>query len=233
MAWTLAHNLQARHDAVLAIWPTMTIGEGGDAAHLAEQSDHNPDARSIVHAIDIMTETDTGFDGAAEVILAWLLAWTDDLQYVIHDRRIYTRANRFRPSPYTGPDPHTNHIHVSGKHGSVGQNAKTGTGYDVAAEAMTPPPLEVDMPLTQADADLVVKTLVGDANFTALAWRMLAVSSMSPTVTGGSKAGEANALAAAISKIPLTAVPAGPLLDADVARIATAVVELLDARLAS
>src|SRR5262249_14748131 len=117
----------------------------GDAAHQAEASDHNPDSRGIVHAIDVMFAAGTP---QANATLAWLLSDTVDLQYVIHNRRIYTRAANFAPAPYTGSDPHTNHIHVSGKHGTVGKNASTGTGYDTAAEAYHP----VGSPLKKAPA---------------------------------------------------------------------------------
>jgi len=161
-AWTLAPNLQKRVDDVHAVYPNIVVYEVGDLAHQQEQSDHNPDSRGIVHAIDVMTETDTANDGAAARILAWLLSWTDDLQYVIHDRVIYGRdeANGWRGSRYSGSDPHTNHIHVSGKHGSAGENHETGTGYSTTAEAMTPPPLEDDMPTADDvwNADIIPNT---------------------------------------------------------------------------
>lgn len=147
----LAPNLARRQAMIHDVYPTITIYGIGDTAHQAEASDHNPDARGIWHAIDIMTLTDAAHAGAAAHILAWLLSDVTDLQYVIHDRIIYGRdeANGWHGSPYTGSDPHTNHIHVSGKHGTTGRDAATGTGYDTAAEAMTPPPLEDDM--TTAD----------------------------------------------------------------------------------
>lgn len=141
MSWTLAHNLAVREASVKHCWPDMVVYAIGDQAHQAEASDHNPDSRGIVHAIDIMTETDSGHGGAAAKILAWLLSNPRDLQYVIHDRRIWGVNSGGWSGPgqaYTGPDPHTNHIHVSGRHGTVGKNAATGTGYDTAAEAMTP-----------------------------------------------------------------------------------------------
>lgn len=134
-AWTLAHNLRVRVDAIRAVYPGLEIGEIGDQSHQAEQSDHNPDARGIVHAIDPMVAAGTP---AARVILAWVLADPRDLEYVIHDHRIYERDNLWVGVPYPGSDPHVNHIHISGKHGSVGWAKATGVGYDVVAEAMTP-----------------------------------------------------------------------------------------------
>lgn len=174
MGWTLAHNLATRIAAVKHCYPKMSIGEIGDQAHQTEASDHNPDSRGIVHAIDIMTETDTANAGAAARILAWVLSSTDDLQYVIHDRVIYGRDERngWKGSPYTGSDPHTNHIHVSGKHGSTGKNAATGTGYDTAAEAMTPagspctPTEEDDMATAEEIVTELLSTKLGKSTRT-------------------------------------------------------------------
>lgn len=134
MTWSLALNLAKRSSAIHSCY-TVTIYSLGDAAHAASHSDHNPDSRGIVHAIDVMMPA-----GSSNAIttLRWLLADPTDLQYVIHDRKIYEVANGFAPRAYTGTDPHTNHIHVSGRHGSVGANSATGTGYSLAAEAYTP-----------------------------------------------------------------------------------------------
>jgi murein L,D-transpeptidase YcbB/YkuD len=129
----LAHNLDVRRSACKASYPGIVVGWIGDAAHQNEQSDHNPDSLGIVHADDFMA---TG--AHAQAIVTWLLRNPADLEYVIHNRVIWTRSNGFKPKKYTGSDPHTNHVHASGKHGSVGKNSATGTGYDVAAENMTP-----------------------------------------------------------------------------------------------
>lgn len=132
---TLAHNLFVRRTAVLHCWPTVSVFWLGDAAHQAERSDHNPDSRGIVHAIDVMLQA-----GSARAIatLKWLLSHPADLQYVIHNRKIYHVKNGFSPVAYTGSDPHTNHIHASGRHGTVGGNAHTESGYSTAAEKISP-----------------------------------------------------------------------------------------------
>lgn len=160
MAWTLAPNLERRVTIVEACYPGTVVGEIGDQKHMAEKSDHNPDSRGIVHAEDFMCNAGTA---EAKAILAWLLHDHEDLQYVIHNRIIYGRneANGWNGSPYRGSDPHTGHIHASGKHGNTGKNAATGTGYDTAAEKYIPKATlceEEDMPLTQKDADLIVAT---------------------------------------------------------------------------
>jgi peptidoglycan hydrolase-like protein with peptidoglycan-binding domain len=68
----------------------------------------------------------------------WALAHPADLEYVIHNRTIWTRARGFQPKKYTGKDPHTDHVHISGRHGSVGKDAATGTGYDAPSEGLSP-----------------------------------------------------------------------------------------------
>lgn len=177
----LAPNLSRRQAMTHAVYPAITIYSIGDAAHQAEASDHNPDARGIWHALDIMTETDTANAGAAAVILAWLLADVTDLQYVIHDRVIYGRDEKhgWAGAPYTGSDPHTNHIHVSGKHGSTGKNTATGTGYDTAAEAYTPPVsltdyMEATMPLSKEDIAAIWTYVVPNGTTPATpAWKAI------------------------------------------------------------
>lgn len=181
MGWKLSPNLQIRHDMILAVYPHMVIGEIGDQAHLAEHSDHNKDARDIVHAEDVMTETDTANAGAAAHILAWLLSDTTDLQYLIHDRIEYQRSNGFKPQPYTGSDPHTNHIHVSSKHGPTGEDAATGTGYDTAAEAY--------VPAVSLEQFLEATMNVTDADGAALIWRMEAVTNRRTAIAGGPEKG--------------------------------------------
>jgi hypothetical protein len=142
---TLAHNLSVRRAALLDAKLVTSVGWIGNAAHEAECSDHNPDSRGKVHAIDAMTLIVAN----QKAIVEWTLSDTADLEYVINQRTIWTRSNGWKPSRYTGTDPHTNHVHISGRHGSVGFVAhKTCTGYNIAAEAMTPEGFDV---LTSAD----------------------------------------------------------------------------------
>lgn len=135
MSWTLAHNLSVREAAVKKCYPGTVVGSIGDQAHQAEHSDHNPDSRGVVHAIDIMLAVG---NKKGDATLKWVLSAHSDLQYVIHNRIIYEASNSWKGAHYSGTDPHTNHIHVSGKHGSVGKNNATGTGYDLVAEKSNP-----------------------------------------------------------------------------------------------
>lgn len=91
-------------------WPdrdTHADGWIGDAAHAARTSDHNPDSRGIVHAVDL---TAAGHAG-------WLLVTAAILHpataYVIYRGTIWSRTHDFEGRAYTGPNDHTDHVHVS------------------------------------------------------------------------------------------------------------------------
>ena len=84
----------------------------GDAAHAKTKSDHNPDEKGRVRAVDLTAE---GARGAAlaEVAIAALKA-RGQKGYVIHNGRIANpsvQGGSWRP--YKGSDPHTRHVHVS------------------------------------------------------------------------------------------------------------------------
>lgn len=147
MSWSLAGNLVSRSDSVREEYPGTTIYSIGDQQHQSGTSDHNPDSRGIVHAIDVMTYSDYAKGNA---VRDWCLDHPDDLEYVIFNHKIYERDNDFEPSNYYGGDPHEDHVHISGKHGSVGYASATGTGYDTAAEGMRPEGMSGDMTPEQA-----------------------------------------------------------------------------------
>jgi len=79
----------------------------GDQAHAATQSEHNPDAHGIVHAIDLTAE---GIDPWIVSIAAIVHPST---WYVIYRKRIFSRTHNFVGREYLGADPHDSHIHVS------------------------------------------------------------------------------------------------------------------------
>lgn len=241
MAWTLAHNLAARSTAIKAAYPGTVVYDIGDRAHAAECSDHNPDARGIVHAIDVMTYTD---EAKAAAVIAWAIG-AADLEYVIHDRQIWSVTSGWQAQPYTGTNPHTDHVHLSGRHGSVGRNQATCVGYNTAAEAMSPAGLGGDMDANQANE-------LGDV------WRLLAAIAGNTGGTveyhdGDRKQGvvvfatkaDIDALAAKVDAVTVGVAPPVDLdtlaakvadaLAADVAelvgRISTAIVDDLAARL--
>lgn len=134
VTYTLAHNLAVRRSKVWACWGNgVVVGWIGDAAHQAECSDHDPDSVGVVHAIDPMV---TGT--RAQTIVNQCLAHTSDLQYVIHNRVIWESKTGWKARKYTGSNPHTDHVHISGKHGGSHEGGHTCTGYDLTAQAANP-----------------------------------------------------------------------------------------------
>jgi peptidoglycan hydrolase-like protein with peptidoglycan-binding domain len=122
---TLAANLAALRREIDARWPNRdrrSDGWIGDAAHQGRASDHNPDARGVVHAIDVDRD---GIDAGTLVRRA---IRHPTVHYVIFDRTIWTRDNDFRSRRYTGDNPHTGHIHVSGRRGHGHENNPTPWG---------------------------------------------------------------------------------------------------------
>lgn len=150
MSATLAANLARLRAEVWAAWPGTVVGWIGDAAHQAEQSDHNADACGVVHAVDVMV---TGAKAKAVVTAA---VGRDDVDYVIFNRVIWARSHGWTARAYTGSNPHTDHVHVSGRHGTQCYSTSCGTGYNKSAEAdtsrwgvvpaMPPPPATTHKP---------------------------------------------------------------------------------------
>lgn len=110
MSWTLAPSLRKLRDEINAKWPNRSKkldGTIGDANHQARRSEHNPDSRGIVRAIDITAD---GID------VNQLLAATigdQRVHYVIHNETIWSRTHQWRPRKYTGYNAHKAHIHIS------------------------------------------------------------------------------------------------------------------------
>lgn len=97
-------------------WPNRdrsTDGWIGNAAHAATGSpesggsDHNPNKRGVVDAIDIDK------DGIDTMLVVAMAIKHPAVNYVIWNRKIWSRSRNFASHAYTGKDPHTNHIHVS------------------------------------------------------------------------------------------------------------------------
>lgn len=110
------------------VWPGMTIYWIGDPDHQSGVSGHNPDdtpgvqaelqdADSVpeVRALDFMIGPKFSTENGWRLVNA-LVAGQDKwrLYYVIWQRAIWHRGTSFQARPYTGSDPHTNHVHVSG-----------------------------------------------------------------------------------------------------------------------
>lgn len=106
----LSQCLRALMHQVDTLWPHRTrTSDGwiGDLAHQERQSDHNPDARGIVHAVDI---TAARIEPLVLIVAACVHPSTN---YVIYRRRIFSRSHNFIGRYYDGADPHTSHVHIS------------------------------------------------------------------------------------------------------------------------
>lgn len=106
----LAPSLDNLFDELDAAYPKRdraTDGWLGDTSHQARQSEHNPDGRGIVHAIDIDKD---GVD--VKAVLKTLIGHPS-VWYVIHNGVIWSRTYDWKARRYTGPNPHKAHVHVS------------------------------------------------------------------------------------------------------------------------
>jgi hypothetical protein len=93
----------------------------GDKAHAGRQSDHNPDSRGLVHALDIDADLDPKDPGTAQRLANQIVAYAasgipgaNRIKYVVFNDQIAsgTYANsmwKWRGSGYG----HMHHIHVS------------------------------------------------------------------------------------------------------------------------
>lgn len=147
MAWYIAPSLEQLRAELNARWPgrdRASDGGVGDTAHSARISDHNPDYSNggVVRARDFDE------DGIPTDLL--LLAAITDYRtnYVIYERKIYTRANGFRPITYTGINPHDKHMHVSIRHGKQYEDDRTPWFTDAVLTSHTTPIPGIDIPKT-------------------------------------------------------------------------------------
>lgn len=127
MSYYLSKAGERLRAQIAAAYPdkdTASDGWIGDSSHQASQtSDHNPDwsAGGVVRAIDV----DSNLEGGASIAEGQVLAdaiiraareGDKRLSYVIFNRKIASgtyAATFWTWRPYTGSDPHTNHLHVS------------------------------------------------------------------------------------------------------------------------
>ena len=109
-SWHLAPSLAQLRREINTRWPSRdktSDGSVGDLAHASRASDHNPNSRGSVNAIDI---DEDGIDAWG---LVALLITDPRVYYVIYEGRIWQRKHGFVPRPYTGINAHRKHVHVS------------------------------------------------------------------------------------------------------------------------
>lgn len=107
---TLARSLTRLMAEVDGLWPDRSRehdGWLGDRFHQRRVSDHNPDYRGIVHAVDI---TAAGLHSCALIVA---LTHHPATHYVIFRSLIYSRRAGFLAKPYVGENQHREHLHLS------------------------------------------------------------------------------------------------------------------------
>lgn len=130
----------------LGRWPGMTIYDIGDPPHSRTKSGHNPDDpdrtplgggpeqtdsdnKSEVRAKDFMIGPKFTKADAAELFeaLSRRPANQGRLLYVIYNRRIRSASSGWVDKPYTGTNPHTDHVHASG----AAKDDDNSAGWDI------------------------------------------------------------------------------------------------------
>lgn len=112
--YRLAPSLVRARTVIDNRWPgrdRASDGWIGDPAHQARTSDHNPNDRGMVDAIDVDMYGGTTIVHRPSIVAGLMLH--PSTEYVIFNRRIFRKADRFRPRVYTGINPHTGHCHCS------------------------------------------------------------------------------------------------------------------------
>jgi hypothetical protein len=79
-------------------------------------------------------------------------------------RTIWSINTDWDPRAYTGSDPHTNHVHLSGRHGSAHRNSATCTGYNLVAQSASP-----TFDICPEEEDDMTTVELGDASIAKLA----------------------------------------------------------------
>jgi hypothetical protein len=116
MSWRLARSLETLRDEINAAWPNRKRdwdGTVGDEAHQVRASDHNPNARGVVCAMDVTHDPENGCDGE-KLSAALRLSRDPRIKYVIWNKRIFNSTVwPWEWRDYHGENPHTHHVHIS------------------------------------------------------------------------------------------------------------------------
>ncbi len=120
MTWRTARSLDTLLEQVNDQAPgrsKISDGSVSSDAHRQQNpdSDHDPDAKGIVHARDFTDDPGAGFDASAFADRL-LKAQDARLKYVISDGRIGSGPSGRQPGvwrPYSGENAHRKHCHVS------------------------------------------------------------------------------------------------------------------------
>lgn len=120
MTWRLAKSLEKLRQQVNAAAPgrsKASDGTKGDAAHAARKSDHNPDAKGVVRALDLTHDPKNGVD-SEKLAEALRLSRDPRISYIISNRKIASSASVHGEAAwawrlYSGANAHDKHCHIS------------------------------------------------------------------------------------------------------------------------
>ncbi|MEU6387664.1 hypothetical protein ABZ847_29370 [Streptomyces bauhiniae] len=132
--WHLAPALTVLRNEINARWPhrdRTSDGSIGDAAHQAGTSDHNPNGRGSVNAIDVDRD---GVDVPA--ILA-AVERHPSAHYWIFNRQIADRDDGWKRRPYSGSNPHDKHVHVSIRQSQAAEQDRRPWGLIAKGDSMS------------------------------------------------------------------------------------------------
>jgi hypothetical protein len=158
----------AQFNAAFPLRDHTSDGTIGDAAHKAETSGHNlddtpgskaawndRDGHPEVRAIDIDSDLRTPGVTMQAVLdhLRKLPNISKHVRYFIYNRKMYHYSTGYQPETYTGPSPHTEHLHVEG---AWIESADNDTTYDYRLRDLLPKEDEV----TPADRTAIAQEVV-------------------------------------------------------------------------
>ena len=120
MAWRLSKSLEKLRQQVNAAAPgrsKASDGTKGDDAHAARKSDHNPDSKGVVRALDITHDPKSGVD-SEKLAEALRLSRDPRILYIISNRKIASSQAVHGEAAwawrlYSGSNAHNKHCHVS------------------------------------------------------------------------------------------------------------------------
>lgn len=118
MAWRLAKSLEKLRSQINDAYPNRSkVSDGtiGDAAHSSRTSDHNPNPKGVVCALDITHDPKNGVD-AGRIAEDLRVSGDKRIKYLISNGRIANptiAGGAWRK--YSGKNPHNHHFHISVK----------------------------------------------------------------------------------------------------------------------
>ncbi len=114
--WRLAESLKRLRAQINAEFPARdksSDGSIGDPSHSARKSDHNPNSKGVVTAIDI-DEDLNGDRTLVQVINAIRSSRDPRVKYIIYEGLITVPGSQLQQwKKYKGPSAHRHHAHIS------------------------------------------------------------------------------------------------------------------------